>query len=115
MTEQSVLTRQNGNGPAFSRELGCLCGRCRTIQFEMKGPSGKLEEFAGWPDPPSRAGTSASILTGINGLVKAHILIDVGPGVGDRVPLRSSNEAALRACTADHKVNSATPRCRTGR
>jgi len=82
MAEQTYI-RQDGNGPAFSRELGCLCGRCRAIQYDMTRPSGKLEEFVGWPDPPCRAGTSASILTGIDSLVKAHILIDVGPGVGD--------------------------------
>jgi phosphoribosyl 1,2-cyclic phosphodiesterase len=49
----------------------------------MAKPSGRLEEFVGWPDPPCRAGTSASILTGIDDIVKAHMMIDPGPTVGD--------------------------------
>lgn len=96
--KEQVFNRPNGNGAAFSRELGCICRRCKTIQYEMAKPSGRLEEFVGWPDPPSRAGTSASILTGIDGAAKAHVLIDVGPGVGDS--LASSMIAGLENLNA---------------
>lgn len=77
--------RINGIGHAFSRELGCTCDRCRSINFAVDEPPDKLEEeFPGWYDPPWRAHTSASILIpGAEGSVKSHILIDAGAGVGD--------------------------------
>lgn len=78
--------RINGIGHAFSREIGCLCGRCQTINFPMAVPSGRLERFDGWDDPPLRAHTSASILisdTEDQSTVESHILIDIGAGVVD--------------------------------
>lgn len=84
--QQKICIRINGIGHAFSREIGCDCERCQTIKFAMTKPTGKLEEFSGWDDPPCRAHTSASIL--IPDIekpdeVKNHILIDVGSGVID--------------------------------
>lgn len=50
----------------------------------MAEPTGKLEAFSGWDDPPWRAHTSASILIpDEKGNVLSHILIDAGAGVVD--------------------------------
>ena len=84
--KQKILVRINGIGHAFSRELGCICLRCKTINFAMSVPSGRLERFDGWDDPPWRAHTSASILisdTEGQSTIKSHILIDIGAGVVD--------------------------------
>ena len=78
--------RVNGIGHAFSKELGCCCGRCQTINFNMTTPSGLLEPFDGWYDPPWRAHTSASILIpneNDDSMIKSHTLIDIGAGVID--------------------------------
>lgn len=78
------FVRVNGTGHAFSRELGCRCGRCRAIDFAPTAATGRLETFAGWNDPPNRAHTSASILVpDTRTAVRSHILIDVGEGVVD--------------------------------
>ncbi len=84
-TEQATLwVRMNGAGHAFGRELGCDCGRCQTVNYNIAPPPNRLAEFAGWPDPPNRANTSASLLIGNReGNVAAHILVDVGAGVPD--------------------------------
>ena len=84
--KQKIWVHINGIGHAFSREIGCLCLRCKTINFAMSVPSGRLEQFDGWDDPPWRAHTSASILisdTEGQSTIKSHILIDIGAGVVD--------------------------------
>lgn len=83
--QPTIWVRINGIGHAFSREIGCNCGRCRTINFMMDEPPDKLvEEFRGWDDPPWRSHTSASILIpDEEGNVESHILIDIGAGVVD--------------------------------
>jgi ribonuclease BN (tRNA processing enzyme) len=84
----SFWVRINGTGHAFAREIGCDCSRCSTINFNMRTPSGKLEPFAGWDDPPWRAATSGSILTSdCLGDVKSYVTIDFGPGVGDSLAM----------------------------
>lgn len=84
MSEFEFLVRVNGTAPAFSRELGCPCGRCRTFNGAAAAPIGRLEPFAGWDDPPNRAHTSASILVPDTATaVLSHILIDIGEGVVD--------------------------------
>ncbi len=87
---QPVFLRINGNAHAFSRELGCNCRRCQTIQFSMKDPvtnsGGPLAQFSGWNDPPWRANTSVSILLPNKAKPEAvahHILIDAGAGIVD--------------------------------
>lgn len=80
----TLFIRINGTGHAFGRELGCQCPRCRTINFAMRRPSGLIEPFAGWDDPPWRANQSASVLVAdAEGRAARHILIDAGPGVGE--------------------------------
>ena len=82
--QENIWIRINGIGHAFSRELGCDCDRCREVIFKMTEPSGRLEEFPGWQDPPWRVHTSASILIpDEKDNVKNHILIDIGAGVVD--------------------------------
>lgn len=82
--EEQVFIRINGVGHAVSRELGCPCDRCRSVNFEMATPPETLVPFSGWDNPPWRAHTSASILfPADDGSVKRHILIDVGAGVVD--------------------------------
>lgn len=87
---QRVFLRINGNAHAFSRELGCNCQRCQTINFTLQDPAqnpgGPLTPFPGWPDPPWRAHTSVSILIPDNtnpAAVSHHILIDAGTGIVD--------------------------------
>jgi glyoxylase-like metal-dependent hydrolase (beta-lactamase superfamily II) len=77
--------RVNGTSHAFGRELGCECGRCRTVARSLAAPPARLgQPFAGWDDPPSRAHTSASILAAdASGHVTDHVLIDAGAGVVD--------------------------------
>ncbi len=82
----AIYIRVNGIGHAFGRELGCNCNRCRTVDFSMTAPSGRLTTFDGWPDPPWRAHTSASILIPAKenaDKVGSHILVDAGAGVID--------------------------------
>jgi len=80
----NLFIRVNGTGHAFGRELGCDCPRCRTINFAMRRPTGRIESFAGWDDPPWRANQSASVLVADEeGRAARHILIDAGPGVGE--------------------------------
>lgn len=82
--QASIWIRINGVGHAFSRELGCECQRCQTINFNLALPPRKLDIFQGWDDPPWRAHTSASILIGdADGEVLSHVLIDCGAGVVD--------------------------------
>jgi glyoxylase-like metal-dependent hydrolase (beta-lactamase superfamily II) len=82
--EHSLWIRVNGVGHAFGRELGCDCGRCRTVNYDLAAPPERLSEFAGWADPPVRANTSASLLVGdADGRVAGHVLIDAGGGVVD--------------------------------
>ncbi len=82
--EVSLWVRINGNGHAYGRELGCVCGRCRTVNYQLVPPPERLAEFAGWDDPPVRANTSASLLVGdAAGRVAGHVLIDAGGGVVD--------------------------------
>ena len=84
--QQTIRIRINGIGHAFSRELGCPCNRCQTINFRMTEPTGELEEFPGWDDPPWRTHTSASILIPDEEEprnVGSHILVDIGAGVVD--------------------------------
>lgn len=82
--QPTIWIRINGIGHAFSREIGCDCGRCQTINFTMIPPPGTLKRFDGWDDPPWRAHTSVSIMIpDKEGSVDSHILIDVGAGVVD--------------------------------
>lgn len=79
-----IWIRTNGIAHAFSRELGCTCGRCRRISLTLTPPPRGLRPFAGWDDPPWRAHTSASILVGQEGgAVEGHVLVDCGSGVVD--------------------------------
>lgn len=78
-----IWIRVNGIGHAFSRELGCTCGRCTTIARMETPPTGLEEEFSGWPDPPSRAHTSASVLARNRDGIQSHVLIDCGAGTVD--------------------------------
>ena len=84
MHEPTIWIRKNGIAHAFSRELGCDCRRCRTINFALTPPPRDLDSFPGWDDPPWRAHTSASILVGEPGDdVQGHVLLDCGAGVVD--------------------------------
>ena len=84
LPEHSLWIRVNGVGHAFGRELGCDCGRCRTVNYDLAAPPERLSEFAGWDDPPVRANTAASLLVGdADGRVAGHVLIDAGGGVVD--------------------------------
>lgn len=56
MDQPGFYIRINGIGHAFCRQLGCACGRCRTINYAMSPPPQALAPFAGWPDPPWRIG-----------------------------------------------------------
>lgn len=86
MAEATIIVRVNGIAHAFLRELGCPCKRCQTVNFDLAEANGKLEAFPGWPDPPLRANTSASLLIpdpqNPNRVLR-HILIDAGRGVVD--------------------------------
>jgi ribonuclease BN (tRNA processing enzyme) len=80
----SIWVRKNGIGLAFSRELGCDCRRCTTVNYNLASPPSGLLNFDGWDDPPWRAHTSASLFFGQDGgEVEDHILIDCGAGVVD--------------------------------
>lgn len=82
--EATIWIRKNGIGHAFSRELGCCCRRCRTINYTLIPPPSHLAPFPGWDDPPWRAHTSASILVGDQSdKVQGHLLVDCGAGVVD--------------------------------
>jgi hypothetical protein len=65
-------------------------------------------------DPQSSTGNDIKPVE--NSVDEVKVLTGTLPAeYGHRVLLRSSNKAALRPCTVDCKVNSATPGCRTGR
>ena len=78
--------RINGIAHAFCRQVGCPCRRCTTIDYAMRVPTGRLEAFDGWPDPPWRAHTSASLLVPDGDdpeRVGRHVLFDMGSGVAE--------------------------------
>jgi glyoxylase-like metal-dependent hydrolase (beta-lactamase superfamily II) len=80
----SLWVRINGNSHAFGREVGCDCGRCRTVNWRLEPPPQTLTDFKGWDDPSVRANTSASLILGdAEGAAAGHVLVDAGGGVID--------------------------------